>query len=539
MKKLYSLIKASMTSDMHLFKFKRNKNSKFSKILPAFIALYLMFMIWGSANAMFEPLGKLGLAYVLLSLFIFSISLMTMIEGIYKTGSLIFNCKDDDLLLSLPIKKSTVIFIRMLKFYIFELLFNSLFLLPIMIAYIRWDSNITWTYYLTSIIMLLLSPVIPIAISSIIGAITSSVVSRFKYKNAAEIIISMTLILGILYVSYNMDGIVNYIMAHAKDINDFITKIYYPAGVYGKLVTNFKVGDLLLFILINILVLGATIFALSKVYFKINSRLKKVTTTKKTKISELQIRANSKYKSLILKEFNTFFKTPVFIINAGFALILFLLASFIVIVNYQSISDMLVSENGLNLSTSLVNENKALLVFLLISAAGYMTSITSSVVSLEGKNITILKSLPISTKTILMSKVYSSLLITTPVLLIGDIILAIKLKISLIETILLIILSVLIPLVSHFIGIIVNLKYPKLDFENTTEVVKQSMSSFIAVIIGMALMVTSYIVITKVLGLISSTLILVIAIVVYIIINTVLYIYLINKGVKEFNSLTV
>ena len=116
MKKIISLIRATMTSDMKLFKIKTKKNSRMSNILiPAFTALYLMFMIWGMANTMFEKLAPLHLQYILLSLAVFGISIMTIIEGVYKTSSLIFKCKDDQLLLSLPIKKRTVLFIRIFK----------------------------------------------------------------------------------------------------------------------------------------------------------------------------------------------------------------------------------------------------------------------------------------------------------------------------------------------------------------------------------------------------------------------------------------
>ena len=125
---------------------------------------------------------------------------MTIIEGVYKTGPMLFNCKDDQLLLSLPIKKQTVLFVRIIKFYIFELLFNSLFLLPVMIAYIKWADVISWTYYLSSIIMLLFLPIVPIIISCFLGSIISSLSSRFKYKNAAQIIISMAIVLGMLLV---------------------------------------------------------------------------------------------------------------------------------------------------------------------------------------------------------------------------------------------------------------------------------------------------------------------------------------------------
>ena len=168
-----------------------------------------------------------------------------------------------------------------------------------------------------------------------------------------------------------------------------------------------------------------------------------------------------------------------------------------------------------------------------------MTSITNSLISLEGKNINILKSLPISTKKILMSKIYACLVLTTPVLLIGNIILFIRFKISIIESILLLILSILIPLVSHFIGLIINLKYPKLDFENSAEVIKQSTSSFLSVVIGMILAVINIYIIFKIINIISSTLILLIFIIIYLIIDITLYLYLTNISIKEFNDLSI
>ena len=539
MKKLYSLIKATMTSDMSLFKIKAKKNSKKGALIPLFIALYLMFMIWSGANAMFEKLYPLHIAYILLPLFVFSISIMTFMEGIYKTSSLIFNCKDDQLLLSLPIKRRTVLFIRILKFYIFELLFNSMFLLPIMIAYIRWADSINITYFITSIIMLLLLPIIPIVLSCIIGMISSNISSKFKYKNAAQIIISIIFLIGILCISYSMDNILEYLINNATSINDLITKIYYPVGIYAKLITSFNIKDLFIFILINITIFIISIFILSKFYFKINSNLKEVATNKKININKLTIKSNNKYYSLIKKELNTFFKTPVFIINAGFALVLFLLATIIITIKFNSTIALLTDPNTINLSKKLIMNNLSILIFVLITVTSFMTSITNSVISLEGKNINILKSLPLHTKEILMSKIYSALVITTPVLLVGEIILFIKFKTNIIESFFLIILSILIPLVSHFIGLIINLKYPKLDWESSSEVVKQSTSSFVSVTIGMILAIATIIIIPKVVGKINSTIILLIALLIYIIINTILYLYLINKSTKEYNKLTI
>ena len=540
MKKLISLIKACMTSDMNVFKIKQKKGNKKSKLpLPVIISLLIMFYIWTSANTFFEKMAPLHLQVLAVSLFVIGISFFTIIEGVYKTGSLLFNCKDDQLLLSLPIKKSTVLFVRIFKFYVFELIFNTIWLLPIMLAYIRWAEVLDWTYYLVSIIMLFFLPVIPIVISCVIGAITSSLSSRFKYKNAAQIIISMAFCAGILFISFNMKFFYNYIITHATSINDLITKIYYPAGVYVDLIVKFDIVKLLIFIGVNLIIFVLGILVLSKFYFKINSRLKKVTTSRKVKIDDLVIKRNSSMISLIKKELNTFFKTPVFIVNAGFSLVLFIIISIVLCIKFNDFLPLLTDPNGFNISKETIMNNLSLIVLVLISFTAFTTSITNSVISLEGRNINILKSLPIKTKNILLSKVYSALVLTTPILLVGDIILFIKFNINPVESILLLVLSILIPLVSHFIGLITNLKYPKLEWENTAEVVKQSTSSFMAVMIGMILMFISVFVIMALLGKISSVIVLLLATFIYIILDLILYLYIAKKGSKLFNKLTV
>ena len=541
MKKNISLIKACMSSDMNVFKVSTKKNNKKNRlILPLIIMIYLAFIIWFNSNMIFEKMSPLHLQAFVLSIFVFLISFMTIIEGIYKTGPLIFNCKDDQLLLSLPIKRRTVLFVRLFKFYIFELIFNSIFIIPMMVAYIRWAETIDITYYITSIIMILTLPIFPIIISCIIGVITSSITSRFKYKNFVQIVISLIVLVGVMLLSFNMNSVMDYLVKNASSLNDLIEKIYYPSGAYIKLITNFNIVDLIIYILINILVSVISILILSKFYFKINSRLKKVTTTKTVNVNDLVIKSRSKRIAIIKKELNTFFKTPVFIVNSGFALVLFILAVILISVKFDNVLPILTDKkSGLGLTKDFVYNNISVLILVLISITSFMTSITSSVISLEGKNISILKSLPIKVKTILMSKIYACLVITTPVLVIGNIVLFIRFNVGIIESILLLILSVLIPLVSHFIGILINLKYPKLDAENSTEVVKQSTSSFFSVLLGMILLITTVMIIFNIIDKFNSLTILIFATIIYVIINLFLYLLLIKRGVKRFNDLSV
>lgn len=534
MKKIFSLLKASMTSDMNIFNIKQKKDNKKS-ILPIVLSILFMFSIWANANMVFEKVAPMHLQVVVISLVVLGTSIMTIIEGIYKTGPLLFNCRDDQLLLSLPIKRSTVLFVRLFKFYIFELIFNSLFIIPLIISYLRWADTVYWTFYLTSFIMIILLPIIPVIISCIIGFIISSLSSRLKYKNLAQTILAMLFIFFVFYFSYNMDNFIEYIAKHATSINDFIMKLYYPAGVYAKLVTNFNLLDLFIFILINIGLFAITIFVLSKLYFNINSRLKKISTSSRVELDNLVIKSKSKKISLIRKELGTFFNTPVFIVNAGFSLVLYLIIVIALCIKFNSVINYF---NGV-LPKNILTDYISILILIIITFTAFMTSITSSLISLEGKKINILKSLPIKVKTILMSKVYAALIITTIPILLGDLILFIRFKLSIIEMLLIIIFSIIIPLISHLIGLIINLKYPKLEFENSAEVVKQSISSFLSVLIGMLLLIGSMVLIAKLIDIINPIPLLLIFLGIYLLIDIILYIYLVNVSIKDFDKLSV
>lgn len=540
MKKVFSLLKACMTSDMNLFKLKSKKNKKSNNLLVAvLLMLVFMFSIFSNVNNLFQKVAEYHLQSLLLVLFSFMTSLMVIIEGVYKTGPLIFNCRDDQLLLSLPIDRKLVLFVRIFKFYVFELIFNSLFMIPIMADYVLWADNVNSTFYLTSVIMLFIMPIIPIIISCIIGLITSSLSSKFKFKNLTQILLSMIFLLGILFVTMNLESIFEYFVMNSNSLSDILKKIYYPAAVYLDLINDFNLFELIKFILINILIYILGILILNKYYFKINSGLKRVVSNKKVNVEDLNIKQNSKNNSLIKKELNIFFKTPVFIVNAGFSLVLFIVMAIMLCIKFDGFMNTLGSTKDFVFLKDLLVSNVPLIILLLVIMASFMTSITSSLISLEGKNISLLKSLPLKTKDILLSKIKACLILTTPVLFIGDIIMIIRFKIGIIPSIFILILSILLPLTSHFIGILINLKYPKLDFENSAEVVKQSMSSFISVMIGMLLLILNYVLIFSTIDIFNYNIILLFITIFYLLLNYILYLILIRKGVKRFNNLTI
>ncbi len=534
MKKIISLIKACMTSDMSLFKIKNNNQSKRSRVLlPIFLFIMVFFSIWSYANMIIEPLTKIHLEYVLLSIFVLFTFILTLVEGIYKSSNLLFNCKDDNLLLSLPIKRRTVLFIRVFKFYVFELIYNTMFMAPAMITYIRYV-KVTPSYYPVSIIMLLLLPIIPIVLSIIIGMLLSATSTKFKYKNIAQIILTTIILLFVFYISFNLENVVKDLALKATSINDLITRLYYPAGAYVKMITNFDILDLLLFIIINISLFALSIYLLGNTYFKVNSCAKAVKTNHNHH-NNYKIKTNKVIPSLIKKEFTKFISSPVFVTNAGFGLVLFVLGCIILPIKFESLTTAIATiEPSVSIET--IKSNIPVILFGLICTSSLLSSITSSMISLEYKSFNILKSLPVKPYTIILSKIYTAVIIMLPFILIGDIITFINFKFTFIQIVLIIISSIIIPLVAETLGIIINIKYPKMDAENDTQVVKQSMSSMVAVMLGMLLtFITIYSLAICLNNNMNIDLIILLGLIVYTLIYIILLIYLNNKSIKEFN----
>ena len=537
MKKYFSLIRAVMSEGMNLFKISTKKNNAFSKIgLPVVLIFVIMSVMYSYSEMIINELQKVNMEYVLLTLFIIITSVLTLIEGIYKSGNLLFNCKDDNLLLSLPIKKSTVLFIRVLKFYIFELLYNSLFLIPTIIVYARYN-NPNVSYYIVSIVGLFVFPFIPILISCLIGTFITYLASKFKGKNYVQTILTIIFLLGIMSFSYNSENLVLDIAHNATSINDFITKLYYPAGAYIDLVLNFNVIKLIEFICVHFVLFILTILFVGKVYFNINSDLKSIKISKSS--TKYKIKTLTPTKALIKKEFSRFINSTVFVTNAGFGLVLYVLGCILLTVKFDSVAESL-AQIYPSMTKEYVINCIPILLLAFICFSSFMTSITSSMISLEGKSFCILKSLPLKPYKIVKAKILTAVLIMIPCILIGNIIVFIRFKIDFFFFFLLIVASFLLPLIAETIGIIINLKYPRMDAKNDTEVVKQSMSSALSVFIGMGIIgIDIFLLFKAIEANISNTIIIAIFIVIHSIIYFELYAFLRKICDKCFEEILV
>lgn len=537
MKQLISLLRAAMSQDMDIFKIKNKNETRMSKMfLPIVLAIIVMVSIGAYSYMIAEELAPLGLTYIILTLFIMMTFLLTVIEGIYKSQGILFEAKDNGLLFSLPISKTKILFIRMFKFITFEFLYNSLFMAPAIIVYALLEKpNIS--FYLISLVMLILLPIIPTIISSIIGYIIKGISSRFKAKNIMQVILTSIMLLAILYASFNAQGLIISIAENATSINDLITKIYYPAGLYLNLIQSFNILDLLILLAINIIPAILFIYVASILYFKIISKsLEKARSGSRKELGRISFKKRTQVSGLISKELKRFFSSPVFIINAGFGMVLIFAFTILISINFDGMVNSIIQGKDFGLSIGAIKSLLPKIFYGFVVFTSCMTSLTSSMVSLEGKSFNITKSLPVVPEKILFAKVLTSNIITIPVILLCDIIFFVVFKVAIIDIVLILLASIIMPTFSAIVGILMNLKYPKLDAVSDTEVVKQSMSSTVSVFIGMGVAFVSIGV--MILGSkINLDLFIMLELLIFTIIVLILWKYLKKYGVKKWEKI--
>lgn len=533
--KTLSLLKAALSQDMNMFKYSAKRNSsKLKKILFPIILFVIVSMAIGTYAYMIgEKLAPYHLTYIMLSMFIIVVIVITFMEGIYKSQGILFDAKDNDLLFSLPIKKSQILFIRIFKLLLFQFIYNLMFLLPAFVVFIYFEKP-KISFYLISVLMSVLIPIIPTVISSILGYIIKLFSTKFKSKKIVQTLLSSIVFLVIFYFSMNLENFIQDIASHATGINDILTSIYYPLGLYINLITNFEILDLIKLILINFVPFFLFILIGAKFYFKIISS---------SKVNEIKRKVNHKKEliikrkpiiSLVRKELKRYFSSPVYMFNTSFGLLLSVVVSIFLVIKGQSIFDTILSNYGITSDLSL-----PVLFYFFILFVGTMTSISSSSISLEGKTINITKSLPIKEGMILNAKILTCFVIELPFILFSDIIFFIKFKPGIFYIILISLLSLIIILLSSCIGLIANLKYPKMNATNDTEVVKQSMSSMISVFTGMGVLIGSILIIFFLNNYIKLNLLLVLHIILMIVISIILYVILKKYGVKEYRKINV
>ena len=467
---------------LRFFDFKRINNSKYQStkkknIIKIFLALiiifYFTYSIYDFTSYIMPAFISLNMPIYIFGLFFSITSVFILFNNLFKVKTMLFDYNDYDLLNAMPIKRSTIILSKMVSVYLLNLLYTFVIMIPVYLAYIKYNSS---SFGILYFLLLFIIPIVPLIVSYLIGIFLSWLMSHFKNKNIGSFIVNLTFVILVMVISFKMNNLdIDNIANGSINIVNRIEGIYPLTKLFIWLLNHFEIIKLLEFILIPIILTTVFIMIINCFYIRIRTKLLKVNVSDNYEVKMYHRR--SSLMSLYKKEMKKFCSSSMYILNTIFGCILLIVLVFcLLIFNNNTIA------NFLNIPdfTNTLKMN----VILVISIACVLSSTTYPSISLEGKNLWIMKMLPVSSDKILLSKIFVNLTFTIPTIIITGTIFGIYFHFNFVEFLIIYLMPLMYAIFTAILGLIYNLLFPKFDYENEVKVIKQSMPAFLTIFSG-------------------------------------------------------
>lgn len=405
-------------------------------------------------------------------------SLLILIFSFFKAGSMIFSMKGFEILVSLPVSRAAIIISRFACMYLTNLMLELLIMLPGLVCYgcfVRPAAG----FYLVFLLGSLFLPLLPLTISSILGAVITAASSRMRHKSLAESLLMMIVVVAVLVGSWGLsyqgpqmskEALQNM----AEMISAQIGRIYPPAIWFANALYG-DIARLGLLLAVPTVIFIVFVAILQKYFLKICAAVHAVTTRNNYQMTRLQ--KSSHVTALWRKELKRYFSSSVYVTNTLVGYVLAVIAAAAVLVVGM---DKVVSTMGIP------NIEPVILQCLPygLSCLLCMTSITACSISMEGNTFWQIQSLPVTSKEFYDSKILAGLSVAAPFYLLSVILLVAAVRPTGLALVWLLLIPACYLMFCSVAGITANLMFPIFNWESEVRVVKQSASMLGAMLTG-------------------------------------------------------
>ncbi len=441
-----------------------NSKNRKSSMLTAFailtVGVCMSLYTWITAVS----LVQLGLADIIPSYMVTVTSFAILFLTTFKVNGNFFGNKDHEMLMALPVKPSSIFASRFLNLYIMNLGLSLVLAVP---GSIVWAVNVSngVLYLPLLIINSILLPIIPMCIAALLGIVIIILSSKFKQGNFVSLILSILLIGGLIYISLSTNSAQQDITVLSTTLAQSIYKMY-PFSIMFSV--SFSMGQwvgMLGYATLSIAALLLFIIAIAPRYASINRLV-----TARAKVvhgNNTKIKVNTPFMALYKKELKRFFGSYLYMLNAGIGLFALVALSVVCIfVPIETIGNAIGIPN--------ISEMLTQYAPIIISACIALSCPSASSISLEGNNLWILQSTPVSKRTVINSKIAVSLTLYAVTIAISSLVFSFKLGFSAFDTVLLIALPICYAMFAAMFGIAMNNKFPNFNWSTEMQVIKQS-----------------------------------------------------------------
>ena len=453
--------------------------------------------------------------YLTASMSLMFVVLMTITKSSTPTKS-----SDEELLLSLPVSKTNIVVSKVFYDYLFDFAIVLITLLPAFIVYVYLVSGASIFILVRGILIIIVLPMFSSALGYFLGLGFNLLARKFKHYSIVQSILTILFVVAFLVAYYALA-----FMSTSENMNT-ATTIMNLAPV--QWLVNFSYsGDLMS--LIYILLCTVFPFVLSIIIKSL--MLGKSFNKYKSKNKKIIFKQRTPLYSLLKREIARYFSIPMYVVNTSFGSIVIIIVGVLLLSVGTDYIDTLLMAVGLNKVSNIY-----IIIVLLIIIFGLSTSsTTSSSISLEGKELWILKAHPINEMQMFNAKILLNMTVISVPSTIGVLLISFAIGLSYLPFLL--IITIIACYIIACIGIIINLLFPKLEWDNEMVPIKQGIAVLITMGVSLIALIIPVIVLLALSNIMYLYLLLTIVCVIYILIAIGCYIILKKVGIKLFKKI--
>ncbi len=512
---------------------KKKKNAKNWMFLVVLGSLIYMSLTYTFLMSMQLPSHqKYAIIYVMTMMGVFFSFILCM----QISQGHLFAFKDYDFLMSLPISRMTVMLSKLLSFLLMGYAYSALMILPALIVY--------WYNYGKEILMLVYGligfvfvPLVPLTLCAVIAFLIRVLAGNSKYRNLITNLLSIgSVVLILLSTQLFSSSTTSTTELPLAEMVSFMLKYVPFAGYYAKSIVEVDLVSLLIASGLSLVVFGGFVYLFSKTFIKINANSQVGYHVKNYKLTTLV--NDSVMITLIKKELRRFFGNFMYVMNMGIGQVMLMIGAVYLMFNKEMIFSVLYELAGIQAVTQTKEMAYVLIIGMLIMLAG-MSNTACVSVSLEGKQLWIIKSLPVNAIEVLFSKIAVNFIVIVIPSLISFVLVSFTFEFNALQIILGLFAIILTGLLIGLFGVTLNLFFPRLEFDREILVIKQSASSFIGILGGMLFGIGTLLLMVYLISNIGINFMLVIGgvVIVLAIADLILWQFVKTKGVLLFNQL--
>ena len=455
------------------------------KVLMGILILYIVAvfaMLFGSVFLMirdsFCAMGLGWLYFAMAGLFAFAIC---FVGSIFMTQSQLYEAKDNEMLLAMPVPPSYILLSRMVALMLINYLYELVIMIPAGVIYVI-GQPVTALGVVAYVAVVVLLPFMVMTVSCIFGWLVALISSRMRRKNLIITVLSVALFCGYMAVCTQLYSYMEMLVNNGAQIGEAIRKSLFPIYHLGMAIAGPSALSLLFFVLCALIPFGLVYYLLSKNFVSIATTKR---GTVRVEYKAKRLKASGAVKALTVKELRRLGGNAMYIMNACSGSLLIILAVAAVIWQYDDVAALIEMSEQMGIGDA-ANGVLWALAAAIFGACSTMNIVSASSISLEGKNLWILKTLPIPAGKILVSKILAHVIASAPVAILAALVCLFVIPFSLNGFLMALILPLIVNVWQGVFGVLINLLYPRFDWVSETACVKQSVSVMITMFGGMA-----------------------------------------------------